>query len=135
LAEARERLGLISDTYLSVATPVQQALPHLLQIGAGIQRNIIERTRANLQTLQRTLKDSPAQVLRSEGGWSAIVRLPATQSENSWTLQLLNEGGILVQPGYFFDMASEAYIVLSLISRPEDLQAAVSLIHRLSTFP
>jgi aspartate/methionine/tyrosine aminotransferase len=135
MAQARERLGLIADTYLSVGTPVQQALPYLFQIGGDIQGMIAERVRANLHTLQRTMQDGPTQVLRVEGGWSALVRLPATQSEDLWTLQLLTEGGILVQPGYFFDMASEAYIVMSLISRPEELEPAISLIHRLSIHP
>jgi len=30
-------------------------------------------------------------------------------------LRLLDEDGVVVHPGYFFDFASEAYLVLSLL--------------------
>ena len=43
-----ERLELIADTYLSVATPVQVALPRLLESSAQVRAQIRERTRANL---------------------------------------------------------------------------------------
>lgn len=128
----RERLELIADTYLSVGTPVQKALPRLFQIGADIQREIAERIRANLLTLRRILGDGAAQALHCEGGWSAIVRLPATQSEESWALRLLNQGGILVQPGYFFDMAVEPCIVVSLISAPRDFEQGIVQIQDLA---
>jgi alanine-synthesizing transaminase len=131
-AIARERLELITDTYLSVGTPVQKALPRLFEIGTDIRRRIAERTRLNLSALQRIMRDGAAQPLHCEGGWSAIVRLPATQSEESWTLQLLNECGVVVQPGYFFDMASEPYVVVSLISRPGEFECGIGEIHRLA---
>jgi len=131
-ARARERLELIADTYLSVGTPVQYALPRLFEIGEKIRRSIAGRTRTNLSKLYQILQDSAAQVLRCEGGWSAIVRLPATQSEESWTLRLLNECGVLVQPGYFFDMASEPYIVVSLITAPEEFEQGIAQIHNLA---
>jgi aspartate/methionine/tyrosine aminotransferase len=130
--EARERLELIADTYLSVGTPVQKALPRLLLTGEKIQRAIAARIQTNRQTLRRILRDGPAQVLHSEGGWSAIVRLPATRSEESWALRLLNECGILVQPGYFFDMEGEPYIVVSLMGRTEEFERAISEIHDLA---
>lgn len=132
-ARARERLELIADTYLSVNTPVQRALPKLLDIGSGIQRAILERTRINWTVLQAILRDSGAQALACEGGWSAIVRLPATASEESWVLRILDECGILVQPGYFFDMATEPYIVVSLISAPGDFESGISRISRLAS--
>jgi len=126
---ARERLELIADTYLSVGAPVQRALPRLFTIGAEIGREIHERTKRNLQRLHEILHDSPAHALRCEGGWSAIIRLPATQPEESWTLHLLEQCGILVQPGYFFDMTSEPYIVVSLITPPDEFEQAILRIH------
>jgi aspartate/methionine/tyrosine aminotransferase len=127
--EALERLELIADTYLSVGTPVQEALPELLEIGADIQRQILERTRTNWFTLARVLATSPAHPLWCEGGWSAIIRLPATDSEEEWTLRLLRDAAVRVDPGYFFDMATEPYIVISLITPPEDFETGISRIH------
>lgn len=125
---ARHRLELISDTYLSVATPVQRALPELLAIGADIRRQILERCMQNLLTLRARLENTAAHVLYAEGGWSAIVRLPQTHSEEAWITRLLEEHDLLVQPGYFFDLESEAHIVASLITPCETFREAI---HRL----
>lgn len=130
---ARERLELITDTYLSVGTPVQKALPRLFEIGGDIRTMIQGRIAHNLSMLQNVLQSGAAQPLHCEGGWSAIVRLPATRSEESWTLRLLNECGVVVQPGYFFDMPSEPYAVVSLITAPEEFAAGIEQIHHLST--
>ena len=132
---ALQRLELIADTYLSIGTPVQNALPKLFEIGVAIQNAICARTQANLATLNSLLRNTPAHTLYCEGGWSAIIRLPATQSEECWTLRLLHEYGILVQPGYFFDMPSEPYIVVSLITPEEEFARGIALIHEISRLP
>ena len=130
-ATARERLELIADTYLSVATPVQKALSRLFEIGGSIRHSIQQRIAHNLSTLRNTLPSSAAQPLACEGGWSVIVRLPATRTEESWSLRLLNERGVVVQPGYFFDMPSEPHVVLSLITPPEEFAHGIAQIHHL----
>jgi alanine-synthesizing transaminase len=116
---ARQRLELLADTYLSVATPVQCALPRLLQIGASIQQQIADRLGENLIAMHTLLANSPAHPLPVEGGWSAIIRLPRTNAEETWIACLLEERDVIVQPGYFFDMETEAYIVVSLLTAPE----------------
>ena len=116
---ARARLEILLDTYLSVSTPVQSALPELLSIGRHIQRRIAERTKRNLAGLAELLKDSPAHCLHTEGGWSAIIRLPQTATEDVWVARLLEEQAVIVQPGYFYDMDSEPFVVVSLITPPE----------------
>ncbi len=116
---ARQRLELILDTYLSVNTPVQAALPELLAIGACLREQIAERTRRNAESLFRLLKDSAAHPLHVEGGWSAIIQLPKTMTEEAWVIRLVKEQGVIVQPGFFFDMHSEPYAVVSLITAPE----------------
>jgi aspartate/methionine/tyrosine aminotransferase len=50
-----------------------------------------------------------------EGGWSAVVRVPATRSEEQLGLHLLEQEHVLVHPGSFFDFPSEAYLVVSLL--------------------
>jgi aspartate/methionine/tyrosine aminotransferase len=128
---ARRRLELLLDTYLSVATPVQCALPELLRIGEDIQRQIQVRTRHNLKTLQDVLANSPATCLDTEAGWSAIIQLPKTFSEDQWIARLLEGKGIVVQPGYFFDMASEAYVVVSLLTPGEEFLKGIRRLREL----
>jgi len=115
---SRERLELLLDTYLSVSTPVQRALPRLLEIGAEIERKISARLHNNLCILDRLLTNSPAHRLYFEGGWSAILRFPNTMTEENWVMQLLERQDVIVQPGYFFDFAAEPYAVVSLITQP-----------------
>jgi hypothetical protein len=122
------RLELLLDSYLSVSTPVQQALPGLLRIGAGIHAQIASRLDENRQTLS-TLAGSPIEPLASEAGWSAILQIPNTRPEQEWITRLLNDG-IVVQPGYFYDMAKEAYIIVSLITPPTDFALAVEHLKR-----
>jgi aspartate/methionine/tyrosine aminotransferase len=117
--EALARLELIADTYLSVGTPVQQALPALLEAARTVGDAIRERTRRNLLTLRHSLAGTPATVLDAEGGWYAVLQLPATRSELEWTAALLR-GGVQIHPGHFFDFPREPFAVLSLLPAPED---------------
>jgi alanine-synthesizing transaminase len=50
-----------------------------------------------------------------EGGWSAVLRVPAYRSEESLVLELLTRDHVLVHPGFFFDFDREAFIVVSLL--------------------
>ncbi len=120
---ALARLEIICDAFLSVSTPVQHAASALLAHGAAIRRLILERVRRNLGTLQAIAAGRPAcSVLRVEGGWSAVVRVPATRSEESLALDLLEQDGVLVHPGYFFDFPHEAFVVVSLLPEPDSFR-------------
>ncbi len=110
---ALDRLELIADTYLSVATPVQVALPRLIEASIAVRDQIISRTRANLDLLRQATKP-----LRVEGGWYAILQVPRIRTEEEWALTLLDRHDVLVQPGYYYDFESEAYLVLSLLTPP-----------------
>jgi alanine-synthesizing transaminase len=117
MAEAHARLELIADTYLSVATPTQSALPRLLELGAVVQRAIHERLARNLSHLRAALIPHAAvSLLDVEGGFYATLRIPSTQSEEAWVLELLQRDSVHVQPGFFFDFSNEAYLVLSLLT-------------------
>lgn len=116
---ALEALELIADSYLSVATPVQVAAADLLARGAGIRDGICRRLRANLTALQDLTRSFPGiSVLTCEGGWYAVIRVPATVPEEDLVLGLLDRERILVHPGYFFDFPREAYLVISLLPAP-----------------
>jgi aspartate/methionine/tyrosine aminotransferase len=116
-ADALARLELIADSFLSVGTPVQHALPALLACRGAAEGAIVARTRANLAALRaRIERDSPASLLHVEGGWYATLRLPRTQSEESWVLELLEKDGVYAHPGHFFDFAREAHVIVSLLT-------------------
>lgn len=115
--EALARLELVADAFLSVGTPVQRALPALLasrRVAAGA---IASRTRTNLAALRAAIDaSSAASILDVEGGWYATLRVPRTQSEEAWALELLERDAVYVHPGHFFDFADEAYVVVSLLT-------------------
>jgi aspartate/methionine/tyrosine aminotransferase len=113
-------LELIADSFLSVATPVQIAAAELLHRGASIRAAIHARIRTNLAALRDAARSfASCEVLRTEGGWSAVIRVPATRTEEQLVLNLLEHEGILVHPGYFFDFQHEAFVVASLLLPPE----------------
>lgn len=114
--ESLEKLEWIADTYLSVATPVQLALPKLLDLSGSVRNQIRARTASNLRLLRELVSGAPANVLQVEGGWSAILQAPRTRSEEEWALTLLRDQNVLVQPGFFYDFESEAFLVVSLLT-------------------
>jgi alanine-synthesizing transaminase len=115
--EALARLEIVADTYLSVGTPVQIAAPAILARSHELRAPIAARTARNLAALRsRIPAHSVARVLPPEGGWSAVLRIPATLSEEDRVSRLLERHGVLVHPGYFFDFETEAYVVLSLLT-------------------
>ncbi|MGQ0735939.1 MAG: pyridoxal phosphate-dependent aminotransferase [Acidobacteriota bacterium] len=112
-------LEVIADTYLSVSTPVQMALTALMAHGAMVRQEIRARLLRNLAALRDAAGQVPAvSVLPVEGGWSAVVQVPAFRGEEELVLELLEEDRVLVHPGYFFDFEREAYLVLSLLVEP-----------------
>ena len=128
--EALARLELIADTFLSVSTPVQRAAPAILARAAELRAPIHARVAGNLDALRAALAGSPAGVLDVEGGWSAVVRLPATRSEDAWAHALLEKEKVLVHPGYFFDFPREAYLVVSLLPAADAFAEGVARLRR-----
>jgi aspartate/methionine/tyrosine aminotransferase len=123
---ALERLELICDTYLSVATPVQEALPTLLVEGATIRSQIRDRVTRNYKRVMSLVTAYPSvRALPSEGGWYVVLQVPAMQSEESLVLTILERDHVLVHPGYFFDVPREAFLVVSLLPLPDVFDRAV----------
>jgi aspartate/methionine/tyrosine aminotransferase len=112
-----------------VGTPVQRAAPAILARLPELQRPIAARLTANLSALRGRLgATSAATLLDPEGGWSAVLRLPATIPEEERVCRLLERHDVLVHPGYFFEFESEAYVVLSLLTPEETFVAGVERI-------
>jgi aspartate/methionine/tyrosine aminotransferase len=116
MTEALGRLEVIADAYLSVGTPVQQALPSMLASRATAEDAVRARTRGNLTWLTAAVAGSAVSVLDVEGGWYATLRLPRTRSEEAWVLAFLERDGVYVHPAQFFDFEDEAYAVVSLLT-------------------
>ena len=127
---AWERLEWIADTFLSVGTPVQHAAGLLLGAGETMQRQIRERILDNLTFARRQQRGSAAQLLHAEGGWYAILQVPRTRPEEEWCLDLLNEHNVLVQPGFFYDFDSEAFLVISLLTQPGIFREGLVRLHQ-----
>ena len=120
LADAMQAYEVVADAYLSVSTPVQIALRALLQDGAAIRAQIQSRIVRNLRASRHLAASFPSlAVLATEGGWSAVLKVPAYRPEEELVLELIVEDHVLVHPGYFFDFDTEAYLVVSLMVEPE----------------
>lgn len=122
-AEARDRLELVADTYLSVSAPVQWAAASWLGRRQEVQAAILERLRANLSLLARSFPG-----IDVECGWTAVVELPSTVDEEVLALRLLQEAGVLVQPGYFYDFDPAPRLVLSLLTPLDDMERGIAAI-------
>lgn len=130
--EALARLEMIADLYLSVNTPVQNALPQWLAQRAKIQERILHRVRLNWNHLGRILEGTDIERLQARAGWSAMLRLPEACDEEDFCLALLKEDHVLAHPGYFFDCEDGPFLVLSLLSPERILQQGVEAIVRRS---
>ena len=117
--EALERLEVVCDTYLSVSTPVQHAAPALIAAGAPVRARILERIRENDRTLREVGQAYPSiEVLPADAGWSAVLRVPSTRSEEDLAIELMERASVVVHPGFFFDFPHEAFLVVSLLPDP-----------------
>jgi aspartate/methionine/tyrosine aminotransferase len=128
--EALARLEVMADTFLSVSTPVQLALPRLLSGAEEMQRRIRERCAGNLARLRDWSKGTCVTVLDCEGGWTALVRLPELKDldDVAWAHRFLDVG-VVVQPGYLFDLGSaltSPCVAVSLLTPPELLANGLS---------
>ncbi len=129
--DALSRLELAADTYLSVSTPVQVAARELLERGAVVREQIRVRVTSNYRYLVgAAVADSGCAVLHADGGWYAVLRVPAVAAEEELVLALLERDGVLTHPGYFFDFRTEAFLIVSLLPPDEAFRAGVTRIVR-----
>jgi aspartate/methionine/tyrosine aminotransferase len=129
LAEALQRLEVISDTFLSMSAPIQCAIPQWLRDRAALQQQIRERLDRNLAALDATLLRQPLITrLEVEGGWYAVLRVPGLQPEEETALDLLLQRGVVVHPGGFFGLSGQGWLVVSLLALETDFRRGVEAI-------
>jgi alanine-synthesizing transaminase len=129
------RLEVIADTYLSMNAPIQWALSALLDQREAIQKQLLSRVLANLAELDRQLAaQKTCERLRVDGGWYAVLRMPATKSDEDLAIELLRERSVLVHPGHFYDFPGDGHLVLSLVTPEEEFKQGIAgVIEELST--
>src|SRR5260370_3048650 len=133
-SEALARLKIIADTYLSMNAPVQLAMPSFLSQRRAFQNQLVDRVRRNLAELDRQLAlQKVCSRLEVEGGWYAVLRVPATRTDEEFALALLNEKGVYVHPGHFYDFAGEGHFVVSLISPEVELSRVLACLRTISS--
>lgn len=126
LGSALERLEVVADTFLSMNAPVQCALPAWLAGCGAIQKQIQERTQANLRNLDQVLLRMPAITrLEVEAGWYAVLRVPVLGSDEELAVRLVEEHGVSVHPGYFFGFSGDGWLVVSLLGPEEEFRTGV----------
>ena len=127
--EASARIEVIADTFLSMNAPIQLAIPSLLGQRHGFQKQLLERVRGNLAELDRQLaRQQSGSRLEVQGGWNAVIRVPATRSDEELALDLLATKGVYVHPGHFYDFASDGYLVVSLITPAAEFAKGIKLL-------
>jgi len=126
---AMDRLEVVADTYLSMNAPIQLAAVVLLEQRKNIQPLLLDRLRINLSELDRQLAQQKAvQRLQVEGGWYALLRVPAIQSDEDLAIALLHQASVLVHPGHFYDFPSDGYLIVSLLTPPTEFREGASRI-------
>ena len=127
LTQAVERLEVIADTYLSMNAPIQLAAPALLDYRKQIQPLLLDRLRTNLEDMDRQLeRQKICSRLQAEGGWYATMRVPVTRSDEELAIDMLRKASVLVHPGHFYDFATDGYLVLSLITPPDEFRQGIT---------
>ncbi len=133
--EALARLEIIADAFLSVSALPQFAAPAWLAARAGVQAQIQNRVRMNLQALDEAVAGSPVTRLTGEGGWYAVLRMPALEPDEDWAARLLEQRGVLVHPGSAFGFADRGWVIVSLLPEPKQFRAGVLAIATSFQFP
>lgn len=126
VAEATHRLDLVADTFLSVATPQQLALPTWLADRYEVQSAITARVQSNLAELDRQIANSSISRLSVQAGWAAVLRVPATLNDTDLAIHLIREAGVVVHPGSFYGFPPKGWLVISLLIDQQQFAAGVN---------
>lgn len=131
VAEAQRRLDVIADDYLPMSDIIAGCIPALLDAAEAQTDRVRERVRGNLAALHRMLESDElgvVNVLRPEGGWNVLLRVPSVLDENDLVLKLIADHRFTGQPGYFFDMTSNGYLAVSLLPEPEEFKRGIAAV-------
>ncbi|TGK21009.1 pyridoxal phosphate-dependent aminotransferase [Leptospira fluminis] len=128
--ECKERLEIISDTYLSVASPIQHALSDLMPWRKLIQGQVLRRISRNLKILSGMIPSAEKIRYRPPmAGWYAVLESDFFLEQETFCLRLLEKEHTLVHPGCMFGFPEDhPAIVLSLLPETEIIEAGIAKI-------
>ena len=129
--EAKRRLDVVADDYLPMSEIIAKQIPAMLGAAAAQTARVRERVQTNLAALHTMLDDDEqgmVSVLRAEGGWNVLLRVPSVLDENELVLSMIEKHGISGQAGYFFDMTSNGYLAISLLPEPDEFRHNVQTV-------
>ena len=129
--EAKRRLDVVADDYLPMSEIIAKQIPAMLGAAAAQTARVRERVQTTLAALHTMLDDDEqgmVSVLRAEGGWNVLLRVPSVLDENELVLSMIEKHGISGQPGYFFDMTSNGYLAISLLPEPDEFRHNVQTV-------
>ena len=124
--EALRRLEIVADTFLSLSTLAQVALPAWLASREAIARQILRRVRANLAALH----GPHLTVLPVAAGWSALLKLSSLVARRDIAAHLVSEAGVSTHPGEFYSLPGERYLVISLLLPQEEFAKGVEKLNK-----
>jgi len=123
---ALDRLEIIADTYLSLSSPTEWAFPGLIEQRRSLQPQLLDRIQQNWAQLKSVVTGkSLCEVLDTEGGWYAVLRIAGDFSDEDLAIELLQKAHVLIHPGHFYDFPRDGYVVVSLIAPTESFRAGM----------
>lgn len=125
VAELRARMELANDAFLGASTPVQLALPTLLEAAEELRPRILARVRESLRSIQAATHGTAVSPLPVDAGWTVLLRLPEVHDDLAWSLRLL-DAGVRVQPGFLFDLDRPPRVAVSLLTPPDALHEGMA---------
>ncbi|RHX87911.1 pyridoxal phosphate-dependent aminotransferase [Leptospira stimsonii] len=133
--KTKEFLELISDTYLSVNTPVQNVLSDLMKWRTMIQTQVLKRIQRNRTTLKRILSEFELskKILCDlpKAGWYCTLESEFFFPEEKFALRLLKEKQVYTHAGEMFgfpELDDSGRIVLSLLTETESFEIGMGRI-------
>jgi alanine-synthesizing transaminase len=122
VAKGMRALELISDTFLPVNEIVQASAPEIFRHGQPLAGEFARRIRECWEISQEYLMSCRQLTYTPpEGGFYVTLRLDGLDEERA-AENILRENGVLLHPGYFYDMDPD-HLVLCFVQKHETIHS------------
>jgi alanine-synthesizing transaminase len=119
------RLELLNDTFLGSNALTQHMLPGLFRGGMEFVAQMRARVQRNLDlAIERLDVCGRLRLQPPDGGYYLFPEVLGRNDEDELVLHCLNHG-VLVHPGYFFGYERGVHIMISCLTRTEQLEAGL----------
>lgn len=133
VAPALDRLETIADTFLSCHIPIQEALPALFAEGAPFLADYRREVRRRRDLAVALLQEDPSfRFHPPQGGFYLTLSVAKEMpfDEETLVIRLMEEEGVFLHPGYFYDDESGTHLVLSYLAQEPELRAGIAALRR-----